>query len=39
MAAGQLTAQIAASYPLAAAAAALRLAESGTVAGKVILTP
>jgi NADPH:quinone reductase-like Zn-dependent oxidoreductase len=39
MAAGQITAQIAAAYPLACAADALRLAESHTVAGKVVLSP
>ncbi|MBY8878615.1 medium chain dehydrogenase/reductase family protein [Actinacidiphila acidipaludis] len=36
---GDVTAQIAARLPLARAAEALRLAESGTVAGKVVLTP
>ncbi|MEO3925635.1 medium chain dehydrogenase/reductase family protein [Micromonosporaceae bacterium B7E4] len=39
MAQGHLTAQIAARFPLARAADALRLAESGTVTGKVILIP
>jgi NADPH:quinone reductase-like Zn-dependent oxidoreductase len=38
MAAGKLTAQIAASLPLVSAAEALRLAESGSVAGKIVLT-
>ena len=38
MAAGRLTAQVAAELPLARAAEAMRLAESGTVAGKVVLT-
>jgi NADPH:quinone reductase-like Zn-dependent oxidoreductase len=37
MADGRLTAQVAAELPLASAAEAMRLAESGTVAGKVIL--
>jgi len=36
---GDITAQIAAQLPLDRIADALRLAESGTVAGKVILTP
>ncbi|MFG2604853.1 medium chain dehydrogenase/reductase family protein [Streptomyces sp. NPDC048514] len=36
---GEVTAQIAARLPLTHAADALRLAESGTVAGKVVLTP
>ncbi|MEU6609820.1 medium chain dehydrogenase/reductase family protein [Streptomyces shenzhenensis] len=36
---GDITPQIAAELPLTRAADALRLAESGTVAGKVILTP
>ncbi|MDH6586082.1 NADPH:quinone reductase-like Zn-dependent oxidoreductase [Streptomyces sp. SAI-133] len=36
---GEVTAQIAARLPLARAAEALRLAESGTVAGKVVLNP
>ncbi|MGW3952259.1 medium chain dehydrogenase/reductase family protein [Streptomyces sp. NPDC004752] len=36
---GDITAQIAARLPLTQVADALRLAESGTVAGKVILTP
>jgi NADPH:quinone reductase-like Zn-dependent oxidoreductase len=35
---GRLTAQVAAELPLTSAAEAMRLAESGTVAGKVILT-
>jgi synaptic vesicle membrane protein VAT-1 len=39
MADGRINAQIAARYPLAQAADALRLAESRTIAGKVILTP
>ena len=39
MAEGHVTAQIAARFPLARAADALRLAESRTVAGKVVLTP
>jgi NADPH:quinone reductase-like Zn-dependent oxidoreductase len=39
MADGHVTAQIAARYPLAQAADAMRLAESRTIAGKVILTP
>jgi NADPH:quinone reductase-like Zn-dependent oxidoreductase len=39
MAEGHITAQIAARYPLTHAADALRLAESKTVAGKVILNP
>lgn len=39
MAAGHITAQIAATFPLARAADALRLAESHTVAGKVVLSP
>jgi NADPH:quinone reductase-like Zn-dependent oxidoreductase len=39
MADGHITAQIAARFPLAQAADALRLAESRTVAGKVVLTP
>jgi len=38
MAAGRLTGQVAAELPLTSAADAMRLAESGTVAGKVILT-
>jgi NADPH:quinone reductase-like Zn-dependent oxidoreductase len=38
MAAGRLTAQVAAELPLTKAADAMRLAESGTVAGKVVLT-
>ncbi|MFE9028969.1 medium chain dehydrogenase/reductase family protein [Streptomyces iakyrus] len=36
---GEVTARIAAQLPLARAAEALRLAESGTVAGKVVLVP
>ncbi|MBL1109991.1 zinc-binding dehydrogenase [Streptomyces sp. 5-8] len=36
---GDVTARIAARLPLARAAEALRLAESGTVTGKVVLTP
>jgi synaptic vesicle membrane protein VAT-1 len=36
---GEVTARIAARLPLTSAAEALRLAESGTVAGKVVLTP
>ncbi|MER5446519.1 medium chain dehydrogenase/reductase family protein [Streptomyces sp. NPDC002766] len=36
---GEITAQIAAELPLAQAAEAMRLAESGTVAGKVVLHP
>ncbi|WP_033415493.1 medium chain dehydrogenase/reductase family protein [Streptomyces canus] len=36
---GEVTARIAAQLPLARAADALRLAESGTVAGKVVLNP
>ena len=36
---GDVTAQIAARLPLVQAADALRLAESGTVTGKVVLTP
>ncbi|MFE3824754.1 medium chain dehydrogenase/reductase family protein [Streptomyces sp. NPDC059092] len=36
---GDVTARIAAQLPLTRAAEALRLAESGTVAGKVVLTP
>lgn len=36
---GDVTAQIAAQLPLTRAADAMRLAESGTVAGKVVLTP
>ncbi|MEV4642191.1 medium chain dehydrogenase/reductase family protein [Actinoplanes sp. NPDC049548] len=39
MAAGRLTARVAAELPLTRAAEALRLAESGTVAGKIVLTP
>ena len=35
---GGLTARVAAELPLTSAAEAMRLAESGTVAGKVILT-
>ena len=36
---GEVTARIAAELPLARAAEALRLAESGTVAGKIVLNP
>ncbi|MER6396813.1 medium chain dehydrogenase/reductase family protein [Kitasatospora sp. NPDC001603] len=36
---GEITARIAAELPLARAAEAMRLAESGTVAGKVVLVP
>jgi len=36
---GDVTARIAAELPLARAAEALRLAESGTVAGKIVLNP
>jgi NADPH:quinone reductase-like Zn-dependent oxidoreductase len=36
---GVLTAQVAAEFPLADAGAALALAESRTVAGKVIIVP
>ncbi|MEO6086292.1 MAG: medium chain dehydrogenase/reductase family protein [Umezawaea sp.] len=36
---GSLKAQVAATFPLTEAAAALALAESGTVAGKVVLVP
>ncbi|MFF7050740.1 medium chain dehydrogenase/reductase family protein [Streptomyces griseorubiginosus] len=36
---GEISAQIAARLPLAQASDALRLAESGTVVGKVVLTP
>ncbi|GAA3081455.1 hypothetical protein GCM10020000_79190 [Streptomyces olivoverticillatus] len=36
---GDVTARIAAQLPLTKAAEALRLAESGTVTGKVVLTP
>ncbi|MFK0246358.1 medium chain dehydrogenase/reductase family protein [Amycolatopsis azurea] len=36
---GTITAQVAARLPLSRVAEALRLAESGTVAGKVVLTP
>jgi NADPH:quinone reductase-like Zn-dependent oxidoreductase len=39
MAEGHITAQVAARFPLARAADALRLAESRTVAGKVVLGP
>jgi NADPH:quinone reductase-like Zn-dependent oxidoreductase len=39
LAAGALTAQVAARIPLTRAAEAMRLAESGTVAGKVVLIP
>lgn len=36
---GEVTARIAAQLPLARTSEALRLAESGTVTGKVVLTP
>ncbi|MCX5151976.1 medium chain dehydrogenase/reductase family protein [Streptomyces sp. NBC_00320] len=36
---GEITAQVAAQIPLARVAEAMRLAESGTVAGKVVLVP
>ncbi|MEV7964839.1 zinc-binding dehydrogenase [Sphaerisporangium sp. NPDC088356] len=36
---GEVTAQIAVRLPLIRVADALRLAESGTVAGKIVLTP
>ncbi|MFD3511384.1 zinc-binding dehydrogenase, partial [Nocardia sp. NPDC058666] len=36
---GEITARVAAEIPLARAAEAMRLAESGTVAGKVVLVP
>ncbi|WP_327279941.1 MULTISPECIES: medium chain dehydrogenase/reductase family protein [unclassified Streptomyces] len=36
---GEITAQVAARIPLARVAEAMRLAESGTVAGKVVLVP
>jgi NADPH:quinone reductase-like Zn-dependent oxidoreductase len=36
---GEVTAQVAAEFPLARVAEAMRLAESGTAAGKVVLTP
>ncbi|WP_245627704.1 zinc-binding dehydrogenase [Actinomadura oligospora] len=36
---GEISAPIAAELPLARAGEALRLAESGTVTGKVVLTP
>ncbi|WP_067501631.1 medium chain dehydrogenase/reductase family protein [Actinoplanes sp. TFC3] len=39
MAAGQVSATVAAELPLTSAAEAMRLAESRTVAGKVVLTP
>ena len=39
LAAGVLTAQVAARLPLTEAAAALELAESRTVVGKVVLVP
>jgi NADPH:quinone reductase-like Zn-dependent oxidoreductase len=39
MAEGHIAAQIAARFPLTRAADALSLAESGTVTGKVVLTP
>ncbi|MFI5496719.1 medium chain dehydrogenase/reductase family protein [Actinoplanes sp. NPDC051859] len=38
MADHRITAQVAATFPLTSAAAAMRLAESGTAAGKVVLT-
>jgi NADPH:quinone reductase-like Zn-dependent oxidoreductase len=36
---GEITARVAAAFPLERAAEALRLAESGTVSGKIVLTP
>ena len=39
LAEGSITAQVAARFPLSQAGEALRLAESGTVSGKIILTP
>lgn len=39
LASGAITPQVARTFPLAEAAAALRYAESGTVAGKVVLIP
>lgn len=36
---GEVTARVAAQLPLTRVAEALRLAESGTVAGKVVLVP
>jgi NADPH:quinone reductase-like Zn-dependent oxidoreductase len=39
LAAGRLTAQVAARLPLTSVAEAMRLAESGTVTGKIVLTP
>jgi NADPH:quinone reductase-like Zn-dependent oxidoreductase len=36
---GEVTARIAAQLPLTDVAEAMRLAESGTVAGKVVLVP
>ncbi len=36
---GEITARVAAELPLVRAAEAMRLAESGTVAGKVVLVP
>jgi NADPH:quinone reductase-like Zn-dependent oxidoreductase len=39
LARGEITAQVAARLPLTEAARAVRLAESGTVAGKVVLLP
>lgn len=36
---GEITARVAAEIPLARVAEAMRLAESGTVAGKVVLVP
>lgn len=39
LAKGEITAQVARTFPLAEAAAALRYAESGGIAGKVVLVP
>ncbi|MEU9080478.1 medium chain dehydrogenase/reductase family protein [Kitasatospora sp. NPDC004745] len=39
LARGEVTARVAAELPLARAAEAMRLAESGTVAGKIVLVP
>ncbi|HEY3631877.1 MAG TPA: zinc-binding dehydrogenase, partial [Jatrophihabitantaceae bacterium] len=39
MAQGDISAQIATRLPLGQAAEALRLAESGTIAGKIVLVP
>ncbi|WP_432160666.1 medium chain dehydrogenase/reductase family protein [Streptomyces sp. NRRL F-5630] len=39
LARGEITARVAGTFPLAKAAEALRLAESGTVSGKIVLTP